>query len=218
MALPAHALKLIEPYCRNARVLCLGYPDILAPAEFIRKTFSVEVEHFTDRGSRHNVDFKLPESYHFFKLLNSELTCVDFVRENGKERIANLNYPHDFGRFDLVIDPGTLEHCFNIGTAWENAFDSVKVGGRILHLSPMTMLNHGFFNFNPTLFNDFYKQNGWEVEMTVVPNNQIYCDPVKRFTANIEFLIRALAKRVKDGKMIYPLQTKYLEMIERKAA
>ena len=136
MALPAHALKLIEPYCRSARILCLGYPDIVASTEQIRKIFGIEIEVFTDKGSRHNVDFKLPEAYHLFGKLNSRLTCVDFAKEHGNERIVNLNYPTELGKYDLVLDPGTLEHCFNIGTAWENAFNAVKVGV-IFFISPL---------------------------------------------------------------------------------
>ena len=218
MALPIHALKLLAPYLRNAKVLCLGYPDILCTSAWVKKTFDVEITQFTQNGHRHNVDYELPESEHFFEILGSELTCIDFASDMGFERIANLNFHHEFGDFDLVIVPGTLEHCFNIGTAWQNAFDSVKVGGVIFHLSPMTMVNHGFFNFNPTLFHDFYKQNNWEIlDLGVIPNNQPRVEAVKRFTAHIEFLIRCLAQRKSQGQMVFPLQTKYLEALQEAA-
>jgi hypothetical protein len=29
-----------------------------------------------------------------------------------------------------------------------------------MHVNPCTMVNHGFYNLNPTAYKDFYKQNG----------------------------------------------------------
>lgn len=65
---------------------------------------------------------------------------------------------------DLVIDPGTIEHCANAGHALMIAASAVARGGAIYHCSPLTMLNHGYYNLCPALFQDFYEQNGWVVQ------------------------------------------------------
>src|SRR3546814_19453314 len=65
-------------------------------------------------------------------------------------------------KYDIVIDGGTTEHIFDIACALFNCAKMVKLNGYIYHDVPMNMLNHGFFNFNPTLLCDFYEANGFE--------------------------------------------------------
>src|SRR3546814_9244579 len=60
-------------------------------------------------------------------------------------------------KYDIVIDGGTTEHIFDIACALFNCAKMVKLNGYIYHDVPMNMLNHGFFNFNPTLLCDFYR-------------------------------------------------------------
>jgi len=52
----------------------------------------------------------------------------------------------------VVLDAGTMEHCFNVGQTIRNIVDMTKVGGFVIHLNPMTMINHGFFNYHPRFF------------------------------------------------------------------
>jgi SAM-dependent methyltransferase len=217
MALPWHALKLLAPHMREASVLSLGYPDLTVSAEQIRDIFGYTPARFTT-GNRW-IKYPVPDSEELFQKLGSKLTVVDYIAERGCEIVANLNEPHDFGKFDLVIDPGTLEHCFNFGQAMMNAANAVKPGGRIFHISPMTMINHGFFNLCPTLFHDFYNQNGWTVESFAVV---ALADPVvtitDRFTVAQEHLIRVVAQRKTGAALHFPIQSKYLQKHEKKEA
>lgn len=96
-------------------------------------------------------------------LKGSTLTVVDVISHKGIEIIADLNEPHDFGEFELVLDPGTFEHCANVAQALKTAMESVKVGGHIVHTCPMTMVNHGFWNYCPELFLRLYAANGFEM-------------------------------------------------------
>ena len=66
-------------------------------------------------------------------------------------------------QFDLIIDPGTTEHCFNIAQAMKNIAEMTKVGGLIFHQIPGAYLNHGFYSVSPTFFLDFYSKNGFLV-------------------------------------------------------
>ena len=85
-----------------------------------------------------------------------------------------------------MIDAGTIEHCFNIAQAILNAAQAVAPGGHVFHAPPMTMLNHGFYNLNPTLFHDFYGQNGWTVERLVggTQEGKFKVHPTGRFSYN----------------------------------
>jgi len=217
MALPYHALKLLEPHLRNASILSLGYPDIMASSDQLREIFGYTPARFTT-GNKW-IKYPVPDSEELCQKLGSKLTIVDYVSERGCEIVANMNEPHDLGKFDLVIDPGTLEHCFNIGQAMMNAANAVKLGGRIFHISPMSMINHGFYNLCPTWFSDFYEQNGWTIEsFAVVALADPVCKLTDRFTTTVEHLIRVVAQRKTDAALHFPIQSKYLQKHEKKEA
>lgn len=216
MALPLHALKRLKPYLKG-EVLSLGYPDLMATAQEIEELFGYKPAKFTEANDWHKVKDPMPETLELFEFLGVKLTIVDFTADRGMEKIADLNVPQSLGKFDLVIDPGTLEHCFNIGQAFINAANAVKVGGVICHLSPMNMLNHGFYNMNPTLFHDFYYQNDWElVEIKVLPSMTPMVHTTKRFDMHTEHLLRVIALRKKEARFVFPIQSKYLEKMAAK--
>lgn len=217
MALPTHALRRLEPYLRGAEVLSLGYPDLMATSAEIEELFGYKPTKFTKAHEWHGGQEPFPESLELFERVGAKVTIVDFTADRGLEKIADLNHPQDLGEFDVVIDPGTLEHCFNIGQAFINAASAVKQGGVICHLSPMTMLNHGFYNLCPTLFYDFYTQNGWEIrELKILPSHNPTISTTGRFDLHVEHLIRVLAVRTNNSHLSYPVQTKYLKKMGAK--
>src|SRR5690606_26431799 len=138
MGLTLQALKTLKPHLKG-RILSLGYQDILATKEEIRKLFGIEVEKTTPHGKWHNVSHDLPETEEFFARLGCEHVCIDIAKIRGSEVVCDLNYPHavQFSeglkalcprQYDLVIDGGTLEHCFNVGQAFLTVAETVKVG------------------------------------------------------------------------------------------
>lgn len=210
MGLPHDALTVIAPYL-DGDVLSLGYPDITATKEQVKKLFNYEPTRFIDLRERHGGEEESPDTEELFEHTGGKLTVVDCFKERGIEIVADLNYPHDLGKFDLVIDPGTCEHCFNIGQALFNAANAVKVGGRILHISPMNMLNHGFYNLCPTLFADLYSQNNWSVELLaarIETNMQPHA--YQRFHNFYEHTLMVVAMRATDAELKFPTQRKYL--------
>jgi hypothetical protein len=214
MALNLNAIRMIAPALKGD-VLSLGYPDLLITAGQCKETLGCTPTRFNKLARWHEIDFDPPETWHVFELLGANLTCVDYAQIRGGERIADLNLPQDLGEFDLVIDPGTTEHCFNVGQALLNAARAVKVGGYIFHTSPMTMVNHGFYNFSPTLFYDFYKQNEWLIKVFVVANKKGAGEfqkfhPVKDFNASVNCAIYFLALKTRK-EINLPIQTKYLK-------
>ena len=218
MALPLYALKMLAPHLKGASVLCLGHPDILATAQELEALFGVTPTRFCANGGAHSVERPLVDTQELFGMLGSTLDCVDVYAFRGTERIVDLNEPQYLGEYDVVIDPGTTEHCFNIGQAMMNAANAVKPGGRIYHSPPMTMLNHGFYNICPTMLWDFYEQNGWVIERLEARNGDS-CVQIDRALAwsrkaNVapETSIVCLARRRVAEALRYPTQAKYLAM------
>ena len=70
----------------------------------------------------------------------------------------NLPAPENMcGRFDIIIDPGTLEHCFNIAQAFDNIDRMLRVGGVVYHQNAIAFPNHGLWSISPTAYFDFYQ-------------------------------------------------------------
>lgn len=211
MALLRRCLALLRPYLRDARVLSLGYPDLALPAEELESVLGVRVREL------HPVTH-WPETVHVFEQLGCSLDTVDLAALRGPERIVDLNLPAELGQYDLVLDAGTLEHCFNIGQAFANALAAVRPGGRIFHTPPLSMVNHGFFNLCPTLFFDLYTQNGWEIEHLQALRDLGRGEPlpvehVKRCKAPPEAVLHVLARRTSDAPLTFPRQSKYMAMM-----
>lgn len=103
----------------------------------------------------------------FFKSLG--LSIVESIDVYGAENptyIADLN--HDVSsevtrKYDLVFDGGTTEHCFNVPSVLSNTVKFLKAGGYIIHLNPLNnWIEHSFYQFSPTLYYDFYYDNGFD--------------------------------------------------------
>ncbi len=224
MGLALHALKALAPYLRNAKVLSLGYPDILASRDECKELFGVELKSEMSIPTMHDIQRPLVETTELMKSLGSKFECIDVVNWRGFERIVDLNYPNDLGKFDLVIDPGTTEHCFNIGQAMLNAANAVKVGGRIYHSPPMTMINHGFYNICPTMLYDFYTQNDWEIEVLEarIGDSSSPIDPkaamARKVRISLECGLVCIARRRTSAPLKFPVQRRYQMVLERKAA
>jgi hypothetical protein len=106
--------------------------------------------------------FKLPKNRALYfaedllEPLGFTVASLDASAYEGAEIIHDLNKPipdNLVGRFDLVIDGGTLEHVFNFPAALENAMKMVKVGGHLFLMTPANnQCGHGFYQFSPELF------------------------------------------------------------------
>lgn len=103
----------------------------------------------------------------FFRALaNCEVETMDVSAYENPEHVWDLNQPIPdslVGQFDLVIDGGTMEHVFDVRQTLRNISKLLKVGGRVIHCSPATNWGeHGFYQFSPTLFYDYYSANGFQ--------------------------------------------------------
>lgn len=147
------------------KILCLGYPDLLV----VDKDLDVlgvpqNARHYAqDMGQIagwHHWRGPIYDTDVMFRSLNIEPTYVDIhpSREYEEKLDLNLPLPRKYAhQFDMVLDSGTLEHCFNIAQAFMNCLDACSTGGTIIHSNPASMTNHGFWDISLGAYRDFYE-------------------------------------------------------------
>ncbi len=225
----------LGPKTPPLKVLCLGYQDILVMTEFYNKWFGPEaVKELAPRPNSdslfaiHGVNAQgvevIPTLTSFFDLIgNVDLDIIDFQEYEGSEIILDLGkpVPQEFEKkYDVIIDGGTIEHVFNISQAFHNIAKMTKLGGIVYHGIPLNILNHGFYNINPTLLYDFYGDNGFSIEHfdyafkvnsdTVIQWKTFPPPHMDRFKCEAETISCFIAKRQKDvAKLIDPIQGRY---------
>ncbi len=221
--------------CRAARetgggTMCsAGYPDMLVSEAMMSNALGAEMirrlpvrEDSDNIISWHGVGKlfnRIYDSRSVLEALGYHLSVIDIHPVRGDEIIVDLNHPFpaDFsGAYDLVLDTGTCEHCFNIGQAALNLASLVKQGGIIIQGLPLNMFNHGFYNVNPTWFHDFFPDNGFEILLLcgvtdwLTQPKTFDLPPYARFNdapANSGVVIVARRRKVKP--LGFPTQYKY---------
>lgn len=96
------------------------------------------------------------------------LEILDNSAYEGATIVHDLNSPVPpelCGRFDAVVDAGTLEHVFNFPIAVSNLMQMTKVGGTLFIMVPANSLcGHGFYQFSPELvYRVFCADNGFSL-------------------------------------------------------
>lgn len=106
-----------------------------------------------------------------------EQLLIGFFGSSAVHSFDNSGYEdathiHDFnrplpesyhGKYDTVIDAGSLEHIYDVRTAVENFAKMLRPGGRIIHINPANnFCGHGFYQFSPEFFFSVYsKETGF---------------------------------------------------------
>lgn len=217
--------------CRNSgkkiKVACLSYLDILISESDLKLIFPTlkDVKLIKRSDSEkicrwHGINYiDVVETKSFFDALGLDIIFFDFKKFRGIEQILDLNNPISpdmASEFDLVLDTGTLEHCFNVGVAFRNMCELVNVGGLILTASPLTKINHGFWNFSPCVYYDYFNQNNWKIltHYGLVKSQDGYkkikLDGVGRYSVPPESLQFLLVKKLDFSTNNFPIQSKYM--------
>lgn len=220
---------------RRIRILSAGYPDLLVNEATVERLFGVDIcskLRFREDGDKiakwHGLQGKLQrviDAQHFFDLLGCDLDVLDVASTRGNEIISDLNYPIDrniFGEYEIVVDSGTCEHVFNAGQAVINLASLVRQDGFIVQAAPLNGYNHGFYNFSPTIFYDFYsEQSGYRLVFLKGFSNLVRAPvqfdvlPTQRFNnAPENSVLMAVAQRIAMRELKPVIQHKYKGMIE----
>lgn len=221
----SQTIALAEVLKPGMKIASFGYPDMIAEPSLLAK-FGVEPNYLKDSEricARHGIRARgIPDAVEFFKSFGCELDVYDIVQERGCEILCDLNNPIPMmigarQKYDIVLDVGTSEHCFNIGQALFNMAGLVKVGGYIIHENPHSSWgNHGFYSLHPTLFHDFYTQNGFELvkcQLTTREGRVFDVPSTKRYDNSHESNVFAMAKRKEAKSFKFPNQSKYAKLI-----
>ena len=226
-------LRQLLPRGGGGKIMSLGYPDILANETSIGQLFGSDI---LEKLKTHpdsqkiirwhgvqNVTDKIIESYSFFAALGYELEVIDISAARGNEIILNLNEPcpeYLLQKYRLVIDAGTLEHCFNIAQAMKNLAMMVGKGGHVIQANPFNYVNHWFYNLSPTFYYDFYLANGFEILLFRVVSDPVHNPKLFKVPAYDRFNLEGIpeksnnfviAKRAQVQDIVWPIQTKYKE-------
>ena len=179
------------------------------------------------------------ESLHqdeLFKQLGfREVNSLDYYPHEKPTFTLDLNKPlpnkyHE--KYDLVYDGGTMEHCFNVPMVFENTIKFLKKGGTIIHVNPMSgQVGHGFYQFSPTLYFDYYSTNGFDnLKLTIyvqdknkkeytyegLENNLNKFYNVPRCFVGMRAFVHFSAKKIRHiDKIKYPVQAFYKNHFEK---
>jgi len=109
----------------------------------------------------------------FFKLLGfAHVHSCDVSAYQNADIVADLNEPvpsEQWGRYDTILDGGTMEHVFHVPNVLRNLHVMLKEGGRIIHIAPTSnQIDHGFYCFSPTFFHDYYRANSYELRVLIL--------------------------------------------------
>ena len=151
----------------SGRVLTLGRQHIDASYDAVLKVFALHESapqpHIAVSAPYSKTSVIDPEL--FFRMLGLETTVLDLSIESAPDIVVDLNDPIDeryHNLFGLVLDGGTLEHVFDIRQGFVNVANMAAIDGRVMHLNPVNNhVNHGFVQFSPTMFFDYYESNGF---------------------------------------------------------
>jgi hypothetical protein len=136
-------------------VLTLGVQDVTFRGD--------ELDRALDRSPKYSSARPKPmtarELFDDFGL--APVTALDISNYEGAEVNFDLNEldppPETRQRFGLIMNGATLEHVFHVPNALANLNCMLKPGGAILHILPCNnLVDHGYYQFSPTLMFDYY--------------------------------------------------------------
>jgi hypothetical protein len=131
------------------------------------------------------------------------------------------------GKFDIILDSGTSEHCFNIAQVFRTYHSLLALGGYLYQWTPFLSPNHGFYSLNPTFYYDLGREGAFTLEQFNMKafrgyHNYFRCKsravafrPVSKFRLwpwNFSSVILNEAL-LKKGSLpfTFPVQSKYLK-------
>jgi len=207
----------------NRKVLCLGYPDFLVDEQHLVSIFGQEFvdnipeEPMSDAVRSWHKSYlpKIFDPIWILKHLNFDVVIFDIISHRGIETLIDLNEPIadiQFEQFDLIIDTGTLEHCFNVGQAFKNICSTVKKDGIFITAAPVSKLDHGYWNFGTIVHLDGFQQNGFEILKTTYTCKNDIVKPEQMTWKHMptKTAVTTIAKRTAVKDWVWPTQGKYL--------
>lgn len=152
----------------SGRALCLGHPTLHLTSAMIDDVFTLAGADPPALAEAELSGAAVLQALGFDSVVSADISDYE-----GADLQLDLNrdcVPTELrGRFDLVVDHGTLEHVFHVPNAMSNIHALLREGGRVFHSAPgSNFFDHGLYSFSPTLFHDYYSANAWQLERILV--------------------------------------------------
>jgi hypothetical protein len=94
------------------------------------------------------------------------------------------------GRYDWIIDAGTMFWCFDVAAVWRNVLDMLADDGCVMHVAALTgYFGRGYYAMQPRVFRDLYRQNGFDVITLGVRTRPTNLTSRHRFLALVQRLL-----------------------------
>lgn len=194
---------------------------------FYREFFSIKgflQGPFLMIGIPRMMGYFLPEDFDYpdlLKLLKAkgvdQIYSLDLFDDKADiQHDLNLPIPKkEIGKYKVVFDMGSIEHVFDTKQCLQNYFSLVKKGGLLAIVTPVNgYCRHGYHVFNPEMFQDALKQNGFEIvcqKYSTSTGIQLSQPNVKK-----DVLIWLVAKKVKQIKKFQiPQQSGWDELYKK---
>jgi hypothetical protein len=173
-----------------------------------------------------NTGTGLAPSRHLHECLGFKYDCVD-IDGNFGSLTLDLNFdsvPADrCGKYGLTTNHGTSEHILDQRNTFKAIHDFTAPGGLMLHALPFTVhLEHGFFNYQPNLFDALARYNEYQTLGTWVGPDWTLSSLVPWEPRLLEFLtlnamtthlLVVLQRKMHDTKFCIPIQGVYEPML-----
>jgi hypothetical protein len=178
VAIISSALKLIvrahSRYNFSGDMLTLAVPDVYATPSDIDNWFRTFAKTKSQLSPEHS---ELSENQICRRL--GYIKGKSFFSAFGFDKIDSLDIPgcehpadilHDLntplpealhGKYQFLMDPGTLEHIFDQRQCFETCHRALAIGGVVCHFVPIYSYNGGYYSINPNVVHDFYAANGF---------------------------------------------------------
>ncbi len=120
-----------------------------------------------DKTNNSDEQTRLFDTAKIFYRLYYGCPSVEAIDLHGTE----ASTPHDLNEVlvrdeavDVTINNGTAEHIFFAGRVFQSMHQCTKPDGLMMHEGPLIngWVNHGFYNFQPTLFFDLARHNDYD--------------------------------------------------------
>lgn len=133
----------------------------------------------------------------------------------------NVPVPRELhGRYDCILDGGTIEHVFHFPHAIRSCMDMLAPGGHYVAITPAdNQMGHGFYQFSPELyFRIFSPENGFEVRTMLLQTPADWLEVVDpkvvghrgTLTSSAQVMMAILARKTRDANtFVTPQQSDY---------
>lgn len=189
-------------------LLTLGNQDVWADYEQLKSFFSslecpyaeaAVVPHTSRLFAQQREAGNFVHARTFFEMMGiKEYNDIDKFEDDAPCILHDLNAPiHSEleGRFNFIVDGGTMEHIFDVRQVMENIVRMCRESGWVVHLTPSSnYVDHGFYSFSPCFFYDFYQANGFSEFICYIlqVNPENLCEPSPYFEYSYNMDMRGL--------------------------